>query len=79
MLRPGTNFEKSSVAGPAAGEVAFGLADAGRGLERKPAEQLQNAVAVAAAEREPDASRQIDAGGEHGKRAIADDESDASR
>jgi len=51
--------------GAAAGEVALGLADAGGGLEGEAAEKLEDAVAVAAAEGEPDGVGD-DAGEEHG-------------
>ncbi len=47
-----------------AGEVALGLADAGGGFEGEAAEKLEDAVAVAAAEGEPDGVGD-DAGEEH--------------
>ena len=54
MLRPGTNLAKSSVTAPRRREVALGLADAGGGFEGEAAEELEDAVAVATAEGEPD-------------------------
>src|SRR5437879_6570426 len=63
---PGDELGKEEGDGAAAGEVVFRFADAGGGLEGEAAEELEDTVAVAAAQGEPDAIGD-GAGQEHGE------------
>ena len=60
----GNEFREQKSNGATTGEVALGFADAGGSFKGEAAEQLEDAVAVASAEREPDGVGN-DAGEEH--------------